>query len=128
MVSYYEEKGFIEASLGGKLTPGELDVFGEELLELVDAFGGRPYQLLLDYSRANGVNFGVMYQLGEIRDKCHERGAQKIVSVTTSERELEQETAQRLNQILEGREDFVLDPAYARFAPLAFESVVLRAA
>jgi len=128
LVSYYEEKGFIEASLGGKLTAGELEVFSEELLELVDAFEGRPYQLLLDYSRAHGLTSSTYFMLGEIRDKCHDRGAQKIVSVTSSDSSLENETAHRLQHVMEGREDYVLDPSYAKFAPLAYESAVLRAA
>lgn len=128
LVSYYEQKGFIEASLGGKLTPGELDVFSEELLELVEAFDGRPYQLLLDYSGVRGLSQGAIYALGEIRDKCHERGAAQIISVTPGEADLETETAFRLQHVLEGREAFVLDPAYAKFAPLFSESAVLRAA
>ncbi|MHB8635418.1 MAG: hypothetical protein ACYC96_02980 [Fimbriimonadaceae bacterium] len=128
MVSYYEDKGFIEASLGGKLTPGELTVFSEELLELVDAFKGRPYQLLLDYSRASGLNPTALFALGEIRDRCHERGAAQIVSVTPGEADLEHETAHRLQHVMAGTEAFVLDPAYAKFAPLGYESAVLRAA
>ena len=128
LVSYYEDKGFIEASLGGKLTPGELEVFSEELLELVDAFKGRPYQLLLDYSRAKGLNSSALFALGEIRDRCHERGAAQIVSVTPGEADLEHETAHRLQHVMEGREAYILDPAYAKFAPLGYESAVLRAA
>lgn len=128
LVSYYEEKGFIEASLGGKLTPGELEVFSEELLELVDAFKGRPYQLLLDYSRAKGLNPSALFALGEIRDRCHERGASQIVSVTPGEADLEHETSHRLQHVMEGREAFVLDPAYAKFAPSGYDSAVLRAA
>jgi len=128
LVSYYEDKGFIEASLGGTLTPGELEVFSEELLELVDAFKGRPYQLLLDYSRARGLNPSALYALGEIRDQCHERGASQIVSVTPGEADLEHETAHRLQHVMDGSEAYVLDPAYAKFAPLGYESAVLRAA
>lgn len=128
LVSYYEHKGFIEASLGGKLTPAELDVFSEELLELVDAFEGRPYQLLLDYSGVRGLNSTAICALGDIRDKCHARGAAQIISVTPGEADLETETAYRLQHVMEGREAFVLDPAYAKFVPLEYESVVLRAA
>lgn len=115
LLSYFEDQGFIEASLGGKLTAGEMDVFSEELCSLAGAFEGRPYQLLLDYSKARGMSSEILGRLSEIRDKCLELGAIKIVSVTTSDADMERETAYRLQYVLEGTEAFVLDPAYARF-------------
>jgi MFS superfamily sulfate permease-like transporter len=128
LLSYYEDRGFIEASLGGKVTLGELEVFQEELFMLVDGLEGRPYHLMLDYSRATGLDAAASDRLSDLRAKCHEAGAQRIVCVVPGQADLERETAHHLEAVMNGYQDFVLDPAYARFAPLANTAVVRRVA
>jgi hypothetical protein len=125
LLSYYEEKGFIEASLGGNVTLGELAVFSEELMEMVEAFEGRSYSMLLDYSKARGLTSDTTIGLEELRDRCFDHGAERIVSVVPNDSAIESATAQRIQLVLEGRESYVLDPAYARFDEVAQESYVL---
>jgi len=128
LLSYYEDKGLFEASLGGKVTLSELDVFREELSEIVECRDGLPFNLLLDYSRVKGFYLDVMLALCDIRDRCHELGAQKIVNVAPSESHIEEEVAHRLNQVMQGAEDFVLDPSYARFPSVPREALVAKVA
>jgi hypothetical protein len=117
LLSYYEERGFIEASLGGKITTSELEVFEDELLSIIEGLEGQPYNLMLDYSRAKCLDDRGFEILTGIRGKCQEYGAQRIVSVVPGQADLERETAHRLEAVLSGLEDYVLDPAYARFSP-----------
>jgi MFS superfamily sulfate permease-like transporter len=128
LLSYYEERGFIEASLGGKVTTGELEVFEDELLSIIDGLEGRPYNLMLDYSRAKGLDDQGHELLSNIRSKCQSYGAQRIVSVVPGQADLERETAHRLEAVISGLEDYVLDPAYARFHSLAKAAVIRKVA
>lgn len=128
LISYFEKAGMVEASLGGKVTVGEAEVFGEELLEIVASLEGRPFNLLIDYSRARGVDQTLLQMLVEINDLCHELGAQKIASAVPSDQVVEHQTSRRLNHVLEGREEFVLDASYAQFVPVSSPAALSRAA
>src|SRR5687768_5671427 len=43
LVSLFEEEAVVEASLGGRVTADEARVFGEELIEMLESFGGKPF-------------------------------------------------------------------------------------
>lgn len=127
LLSYYEENSFVEASLGGKIVAPELNIFEEELVDLIEGLECQQFNLLLDYSRAKLSCEELQPRLNDIRNRCRELGAKRIVSVVPGEADLERETAHRLEEVLSGIEDYVLDPAYARFQPIV-ESAVVRLA
>lgn len=110
------------------MTVGEVQVFGEELLEVVASLEGQSFNLLVDYSRAKGIDHSVLQLLVEINDLCHELGAQKITSAVPSDQVAEHQVARRLNHVMDGREEFVLDPVYARFTPVGKSEALSRAA
>ncbi len=118
----------IEASLGGKVTAGEVEVFGEEVVEVVSLLEGRPFNMLLDFSKAKGIDDSVLQLLGEVRDLCHELGAQKISSVVPNEQVMEHQISRRLNHVMGGQEEFILDSAYAQFTPFALPEEIRLAA
>lgn len=118
----------IEASLGGKVTSSEIEVFGEELVEIVALMEGKPFNMLLDFSKAKGVDEPVLHLLSEVRDLCHELGAQKIASVVPTEQVMEHQISRRLNHVMGGQEEYILDSAYAQFTPFALPEEIRLAA
>lgn len=115
LVSLYEQEGFIEASLGGRVTADEIQVFGEELREIVEAFEAKPFQVLLDFSRARRLDGDGVTALAEVKDSMFAMGASQIVNVPGDEHDMVLHQSSRLQQVLEGLESFVSDPAEARF-------------
>lgn len=90
----------------------------EELQEVVDDLEGQPYLLVLDYSKAKGFDAETESVLGDIRDFCLRKGAEKVVSVVRNEDEIQLMTSWRLQNVLEGIEDFVTDPSVIEWTPM----------
>lgn len=109
LMSWNESDRRIEASLGGRVTAEEMQVFAGEIDEIVASFEGRSFDLLIDYSRAKEFDRESMRTLREMKDKCLAAGASQIVSVARDEDQLARETTDRLNLVLEGRERVVLE-------------------
>ena len=116
LVSYLENEHILEASLGGRVTVEEIMVFGEELEEAIEIFG--PCNILLDYSRALSFDRNAILALGVVKDACLQAGAQRIVSVPCTDHDLVRHTSSRLQEVLEGKEEFVLDPESAHFSAI----------
>jgi hypothetical protein len=114
LVSLYEKDAVVEASLGGRVTADEIRVFAEELIELVAVLENRPFQMLLDYSKTKQIDVETAYALSEVKDRCFEAGAFHIITVADDQDLIHHQTM-RLQQVLEGREQFVGDPLEARF-------------
>lgn len=115
LVSLFEEEAVVEASLGGRVTYEEARVFGDELMEMVSAFTNRPFYMLLDFSKAVSFDDDTISALSVIKDRCFGAGAVKIVSVPQHEQEMVRQTGDRLQNVLEGREEFTLDPTGVQF-------------
>lgn len=114
LVSIVEKESIIEASLGGRVTPEEIKVFSEEIAEALMIYG--PCNILLDYSRALSLDPNCIFELGQLKDHCLDAGAMKIVSVAQSDHEVARHTSNRIQQVLEGREEIVVDGQRAYFA------------
>lgn len=117
----------VEASLGGRVTADEIRVFGEELCELLEAFENRPFNLLLDYSKAKRLDSDAVSALSAVKDGCFDLGATEIVSITTDEQDMVMQQSFRLQQVLEGKERFVSEPSQAKFAPFRTAEIRLAA-
>ena len=115
----------VEASLGGRVTKEEMWVFGEELKEVAQTMS-QPFMVLLDYSRAKQLEPGASELLSALKDFCLDNGAAKVVTIVKDENEIADRTHQRLQFVLEGREEFVLDASTVQWsAPAAQQSLRL---
>lgn len=117
-MSWTEEEAVVEASLGGRVTKEEMWVFAEELKGVAQSMS-QPFMVLLDYSRAKHLEPGANELLCAVKDFCLENGAAKVVTVVKDEAEIADRTQQRLQYVLEGREEYVLDASSVEWQPLA---------
>lgn len=107
MVSWIEEEGKIEASLGGRITVEEMHVFTEELKDVVASFNGRPYVLTIDHSKAKPFDAPSQQLLADLKDRCLADSAQKIVTMVEDEEAMTLMTHERLQAVLEGKEEIL---------------------
>ncbi len=117
LVSVIEDQSVIEASLGGRVDAVEMKTFAEELEELFEDQNG-PFYLLLDYSKAGNFDASTTRALGDLKDKAFENGALKVYSVPQEISDIEEHVATNIQNVLEGREEFLMYAHQARFAPL----------
>ncbi len=115
LVSVYEEGGLVEASLGGRVTPAEVRVFGEEILNAAEDVKTTEFRLLLDHSRAEPMDSATLHEFCLMKEAMFEGGAAQIVSVARDHDDRDFHTTARLQFVLEGHEDVVLDPTEAVF-------------
>lgn len=108
MVSWIEEEGKVEASLGGRVTIEEMHVFAEELRDVVATFERRPYVLTIDHSKAKPFDAPSMRMLSDLKDRCLNGNAEKIISIVDDEDEMSLMTNERLMPVLQGREQIVM--------------------
>jgi len=107
LVSWIEEEGKVEASLGGRVTVEEMHVFSEELREVVASFETRPYVLTIDHSKAKPFDTNTNRMLCELKDEFLSGSAEKIVSVVEDEEAKACLTNERIMPILLGQETVV---------------------
>ena len=115
LMSLVEDKALVEASLGGRVTAGEVKAFGEELEAYLDHAELIAYNLLLDFSKASLLTGDAAQAVNAMKDRCLEAGAAKIITVTQDSDEVARQTSMRIQMVLEGREQFVADPDDAMF-------------
>lgn len=118
LVSLYESEGFVEASLGGRVTADEVRVFGQELMELLAHMEQRPFEVLLDHSRARRMDGDTVMALGDVKDALAACGATTIWCVAADERDQADHQTARFQQVLEGFERFVSEPVQAHAQPV----------
>lgn len=106
LLNWCEEGRFVEASLGGRITAQEMSALGEEVVSVLAHMDGA-CDVVLDYTKALPFDSPAYYVLGEIKDRWLETGAEKIVSMPHEGAELEEEVSLRIQQVLEGKEEFV---------------------
>ncbi len=124
LITVFEEESFVEASLGGNVTADEIDVFGDQLTKMLAGFGGQPYNLLLDHSKAKALDRAASMKLADVKDECIKIGALKIISVPCDEHELVRHTSIRMQAVLEGYEEFVAHAGKAKFQPIQTSSQI----
>jgi len=134
LLNIIEETNVVEASLGGRIDVDEMRVLGEELAELLNQVETENFYVLIDYSKAKPLDGKARIELAWIKDTLLDQGATKIVNVARDDNDIIDGTTDRIQHVLEGREEFLLDPAEARFPAIpmfarnAFVSYELKAA
>lgn len=128
LVSLYENEAIVEASLGGRVTADEVRVFGEELMELLAHLENRPFEVLLDHSRAKRMDADTVMALSDVKDDLLASGATMIWSIVSDDSDRATHQTVRLQHVLEGNEAFVAEPSQARLSPKAQEFRRRRAA
>lgn len=108
LVSWIEDEGKVEASLGGRVTIEEMHVFAEELQNVVASFEDRPYVLTIDHSKAKPFDIPTQILLADLKDECLAGNAQQIVTIVESEEAKANLTNERLMPVMEGREQILL--------------------
>ena len=124
LVTVQEDHAMVEASLGGRIDSLEMRAFAEDLEEVLESLGASRFFLLIDHSKAKNFDGEAALALANLKDKAFEFGAEKIVTLASDEDEIARHTTARLQQVLEGREQFCLEmpdiqiPAWQRTAVL----------
>jgi hypothetical protein len=127
LVTIQEEKAVVEASLGGRIDSLEMRAFAEDLEEVLESLGASQFYLLIDHSRAKNFDAEAACILAQLKDKAFAFGAEKIVTLASDEDEVARHTTSRLQEVLEGREQFCLEMPQMNY-PIWQRSAVLRAA
>jgi hypothetical protein len=128
LVSWSEEQHILEASLGGRVTIEEMAVFTEEIREVIDMVNEQPFLLVLDYSRSRSFDHQTDGLLADLKDFCLEHGAEKVVSVVRDAEEVAPLVTANIQKVLEGKEQFVVDPTVIEWTPPAAGYSYLRIA
>src|SRR5688572_19475814 len=110
LVSWIEEEGKVEASLGGRVTVEEMHVFAEEVRDVTATFN-RPYVLTIDHSKAKPFDGPSQSLLSDLKDRCLKGKAEKVISIVNDEDEMAMLTSERLMPVMEGREEIVMAAA-----------------
>ena len=127
LVTIQEDHAVVEASLGGRIDSLEMRAFAEDLEEVLESLGANRFYLLIDHSRAKTLDSEAAFVLSQLKDKAFEFGAEKIVTLASDEDEIARHTTARLQEVLEGREQFCLEMPNMSY-PIWQRSAVLRAA
>jgi hypothetical protein len=90
------------------VTVEEMQVFAEELRDVVATFESRPYVLTIDHSRAKPFDAPTQRVLSDLKDQCLCGMAEKIVTVVDDEDQAAQLTNERIMPILLGQERIVM--------------------
>jgi hypothetical protein len=127
LVSVIDDQPVIEASLGGRIDLVEIKTFAEEVEELFEDWNGESFYLLLDYSKASRFDKSMEAVLDRLKETAFEFGAAKVFSVPQEDTELEEHVSSRIQNVLEGKEEFLETAFQARFAPLPARYIALAA-
>ncbi len=127
LVTIQEDRALVEASLGGRIDSLEMRAFAEDLEEVFESLGANRFYLLIDHSKAKSFDGEAALILSALKDKAFEIGAEKIVTLASDEDEIARHTTGRLQEVLEGREQFCLEMPMIQ-APAWQKVAVLRAA
>ena len=78
-----QDHSIVEADLGGRITPGEVRAFGQDLLALVAAQPNSGALVKLNWAKALPFDTESYYLLDEMRDSCVNLGVRLIITVRT---------------------------------------------
>ena len=108
LISWNENEGQLEASIGGHVTEAEAKVFVDGVMhELADHTGG-PFTFLLDYSFVTEINQGITDCFDLAVRYANLRGAVKTVHIAKDREQVETLTGENLQRVLEGTLEFRL--------------------
>ena len=107
LINWNPSASRIEASFGGCVTNGEAEVFMEELCEQLDQRKGREFSLLLDFATTKRLDKNVLDTFATVREQSLIAGAKKVVFVARDENEATDMIDSRLQQVLDGTEEYV---------------------
>ena len=107
LINWNPNASRIEASFGGCITNGEAEVFLEELREQLAQCQGREFSLVLDFATTKRLDAHVMDTFISAREASRIAGATKVVFVARNEDEAVSLTDSRLQEVLNGREEYV---------------------
>jgi hypothetical protein len=110
MIDMIEDCFFVEASLGGKLDPSEIQVMAKDLAATMYGKDINKFTIMLDYSRAKAMDADTRTQLCWVKDALLELGIRKIINIARDDTDLVDGTTDRIQYVLEGREEFLLEP------------------
>src|ERR1044072_5183078 len=127
LVSVFDDQPVIEASLGGRIGLVGMKNFAGEGGEVLEEWNGQPFYLLLDYSKATQFDRSMNNVLDGLKQKAFDTGAAKIYSVPQETTEIEEHVSSSLQNVLEGKEEFLAFAHQARFAPLPAQQISLAA-
>lgn len=108
LINWNNEAASLEASFGGRLTLGEAQVFCEELQGYLGKCPKGVFSLTLDYATTSRLDEGAIDCLRTARDAALLAGANKVCFIARSEQEALDLTESRLQQVLDGREEYVV--------------------
>jgi anti-anti-sigma regulatory factor len=128
LLTWTEKDAKIDASLGGRVTAEEMAVLLEELQDVIDSIPDHPFSLCLDYSKAKQFDDATASILEDLLEFCHGAGVERIVSIVRDEDDLLRHVNARLQRVMEGREQYVVEPEELGLEADAIGSVDRRAA
>jgi len=108
LIDWNHDTQRIEASLGGHITLTEAKVFTDDLIERLKPLVDEDFSFQLDYSKASRLDPGVSDVLQRAQSYCQLHGARKITFIAKDDYEAELLIGQRLQQVLEGVEEYVV--------------------
>ena len=107
LISWNPGKHQIEASFGGYITNGEAKVFLEEMTEYLRMHSDGEFSILIDYATVRRMDDEVLTSFESARDAGQFAGAEKVTFVARNDRGAEDSNDDRLQQGLEGQEEYV---------------------
>lgn len=110
LISWMEDEARVEASLGGRVTAEEMAVLQDELADVIETLEHKPFLLVLDYAKAKNFDLDTRVVLADLKDFCFANGAAKIVSIVQDEDAMVSQCTERIQAVLEGREELMLEP------------------
>ncbi len=113
-----KDHSIIEADLGGRVTPGEVRTFGQELMALLEARPISGSLIKLNWSKALPFDTETYYLLDELRDSCMNLGA-RIVIIVRTQAELFWYHEYRQSLVQQGLESYEVAESLEEFAARA---------
>src|SRR5438552_3227917 len=110
-----QDHSIIEADLGGRVTPGEVRTFGQELLNILAARPNSGSVVKLNWSKAHAFDTESYYLLDELRDSCVSLGT-RVEIVVRTQAELFWYHEYRQSLVQQGLESYEVAESLEEFA------------
>jgi len=108
VIARNDNEGFVEASLGGRVTLEEMKVFGSELAEICADFRGEPFVVLMDSSGALPFDLRTRHLLFAIQDMMLNAGALQVTHLLGHDQDVYEWEALRYERVKSGAETYVV--------------------
>ena len=107
LLTWNSAKSRIEATFGGRISKKEATHFSDELKSLLAARDDADFKVLVDLSTINSMPKKVEESLLESREVCLSSGAKNVTYITGDEEKAQLRRSQRMEQVLDGSEQYV---------------------